>query len=54
MLKPLQNLDLFRNLKIDTDGYGINWTDEIDLSEYECWKNSQEITQVQILIESVL
>ncbi|MCU7584082.1 DUF2442 domain-containing protein [Adlercreutzia muris] len=36
---PLRNDDLFRDVRIDAGGYGISWSDEIDLSSseiYEC------------------
>jgi len=34
---PLQNDSLFRSVRVDTGGYGVSWTDEIDLSESEIW-----------------
>jgi len=37
--KPLMNDALFRSVKADRHGYGIIWTDEIDLSESELWIN---------------
>jgi hypothetical protein len=36
---PLKDDSLFRSVKIDQGGYGIIWTDEIDLSESEIWVN---------------
>jgi hypothetical protein len=30
---------IFRNVKADQGGYGISWTDEIDLAESELWIN---------------
>ncbi len=36
---PLKDDSLFRSVKIDQGGYGIIWTDEIDLSESEIWIN---------------
>jgi hypothetical protein len=33
----------FRNVRVDAGGYGISWTDDLDLSEYELWTNGQVI-----------
>jgi hypothetical protein len=33
----LQNESLFRQVKVDSGGYGISWNDRIDLSESELW-----------------
>ncbi len=37
--KPLMNDALFRSVKADRHGYGVIWSDEIDLSESELWIN---------------
>ena len=37
--KPLLNDALFISVKVDRHGYGIIWSDEIDLSESELWIN---------------
>ena len=37
--KPLLNDALFKSVKTDRHGYGIIWSDEIDLSESELWIN---------------
>ena len=37
----LQNESLFRQLKVDVSGYGVSWSDCIDLSESELWKNGK-------------
>lgn len=37
--KPLLNDSLFMSVKADKHGYGISWTDELDLSESEVWLN---------------
>ena len=33
----------FRNVKVDSGGYGIFWNDDIDLSEYEVRINGVEV-----------
>ncbi len=39
----LKNPSVFRNFQIDKGGYGIVWDDEIDISEYELWKNGTPV-----------
>jgi hypothetical protein len=39
--KELKNENLFRKVRVDTGGYGIVWSDEIDLSESELWINGK-------------
>jgi hypothetical protein len=36
---PLLDNALFRSVKADKHGYGVIWSDEIDLSESEIWIN---------------
>ena len=36
---PLLDNALFRSVKADKHGYGVIWSDEIDLSESELWIN---------------
>ena len=35
----------FRAVKVDPGGYGISWSDSIDLSEYELWVNGTPIAK---------
>ena len=42
---PLRQPAFFRNFKIEPGGYGIVWSEEIDLSEYELWRNSVTMTK---------
>ena len=35
--RPLEDDSLFRKVKVDPGGYGVSWTDAIDLSESELW-----------------
>ena len=37
--KPLLDNVLFQSVKTDKHGYGVIWSDEIDLSESELWIN---------------
>jgi Protein of unknown function (DUF2442) len=43
MFFMLQNPSFFRSFRVDDGGYGIVWNDEMDLSEYELWKNGTDI-----------
>ena len=35
----LKNESFFGQVKVDVGGYGISWSDSIDLSESELWLN---------------
>lgn len=39
MFAPLRQPAFFKNFKVEAGGYAIVWNEEIDLSEYELWKN---------------
>jgi hypothetical protein len=39
----LRNEAFFKSVKVDLGGYGISWDDEVDLSEYELWVNSEKL-----------
>ena len=39
----LKNMAAFRSLTIDPGGYGISWSDMVDLSEYEIWTKGQPL-----------
>ena len=41
VFRPLENEALFRCAHADSHGYGVIWTDEIDLAESEIWINGQ-------------
>lgn len=42
MFRLLENEVFFKSVKVDSGGYGISWSDDIDLSEYEIWANGKE------------
>lgn len=44
---PLQEVTFFRSFSIEPGGYGLVWNDEIDISEYELWKNGVVISSEQ-------
>jgi Protein of unknown function (DUF2442) len=44
MFAKLQNPSFFRNFQIDSGGYGLVWNEDIDISEYELWKNGVSFT----------
>ena len=33
----LKDYSIFKNVKVDTGGYGISWNDDCDLNEYELY-----------------
>ncbi len=35
----LKNLAYFKSVQIDPKGYGLSWGSDLDISEYELWKN---------------
>lgn len=37
----LANPAFFKAIHVDPGGYGISWSDDIDLSEYELWTNGE-------------
>ena len=45
MFELLKNDAFFKAVKVDSGGYGISWSDDADLSEYELWTNSVEVVQ---------
>ena len=40
--EPLVEESLFAQVHVDDGGYGVVWTDEIDLAESELWLNGHE------------
>jgi hypothetical protein len=42
---PLQEEWLFRTVRADAGGYGISWTEELDLSEAELWENGRSLDE---------
>jgi hypothetical protein len=45
MFDLLKNEAFFKAVKADPGGYGVSWSDNIDLSEYELWTNSIEVVK---------
>ena len=39
----LQNESFFRQVRVDVGGYGVSWSDRLDLSESELWMNGKAI-----------
>jgi len=42
MFAPLENRAFFQNVQIEQGGYTLFWNDNIDISEYELWKNGKK------------
>ncbi len=47
--EALKKESLFLQAKKEENGYGIVWNDEIDISEYEVWKNGISVSTVEKL-----
>ena len=41
MFSALKNIALFKSVKVEQGGYAVSWNENIDISEYELWRNSQ-------------
>ena len=39
MFAPLRQPAFFKSFSIEAGGYGVIWNEDIDLSEYELWRN---------------
>jgi len=46
---PLRDDWLFRMGRVDAGGYGIRWTDELDLSESELWENGEPVMSTDLV-----
>jgi hypothetical protein len=49
MFAKLQNPSFFKNFQIESGGYGLVWNEDIDISEYELWKNGVSFTDSAIV-----
>ena len=47
IFSPLRESNFFRSFSIEPGGYGLVWNDEIDISEYELWKNGVVVSSEQ-------
>lgn len=45
MFAPLRQPAFFKNFRVEPGGYGIVWNEDIDLSEYELWKNGVTVDE---------
>ncbi|MFQ5638393.1 MAG: DUF2442 domain-containing protein [bacterium] len=43
MFAPLKNPGFFKNVQVEPGGYAVVWNESIDISEYELWKNGEEL-----------
>jgi len=44
MFSPLKNSAFFKAVRVDQGGYAVVWDSNIDLSEYELWRNGQAVS----------
>ncbi|WP_204106655.1 MULTISPECIES: DUF2442 domain-containing protein [Spirulina sp. CCY15215] len=45
----LRNPQFLRNFRVEPGGYGLVWNENIDISEYELWKNGIAVTEEEIV-----
>jgi len=50
MFALLRQPAFFKNFTVEPGGYGIVWNEEIDLSEYELWKNGVSLVESELLM----
>ena len=43
MFSPLKDIAVFKNVTIEQGGFAVSWNNEIDISEYELWKNGKPL-----------
>ncbi|MCL2355374.1 MAG: DUF2442 domain-containing protein [Oscillospiraceae bacterium] len=43
VFKQLENKELFESVRVEVGGVAIVWNDDIDLAEYEIWKNGETV-----------
>lgn len=52
--KPLKENELFEQVCVDAGGYGISWSDDIDLSANEIYENGSQIDAAALGRQSLL
>ena len=45
LFKPLAHPAFFKNFQIEPGGHALVWNEDIDLSEYELWRNGVSCAQ---------
>ena len=43
LFSPLKNSALFKAVKVEPGGYAVAWSNSIDISEYELWRNGKDL-----------
>ena len=51
MFSPLQEPACFKSFTVEPGGYAIVWNDDLDISEYELWKNGT--VEARIALDSM-
>lgn len=44
MFAPLKSTELFKAVTVEQGGYAVVWNSEIDISEYELWRQGQTVS----------
>ena len=51
MFTSLRDHAFFKNFKVEPGGYALSWNEDIDISEYELWKNGELVDNSTFLGE---
>ncbi|MGC1309134.1 MAG: DUF2442 domain-containing protein [Phormidesmis sp.] len=52
MFSALKQPAFFKNFQVEPGGYALVWNEDIDISEYELWKNGVAVTSHEKLFDS--
>lgn len=53
MFALLRQPGFFKNFKVEPGGYAIVWNEEIDISEYELWKNGVTLQDGELISDHI-
>ncbi len=45
MFSPLKNPAFFKTARVEQGGYAVVWDSQIDISEYELWRNGEAVSE---------
>jgi hypothetical protein len=54
MFASLKSYAFFKNVKVEQGGYAVFWDNNIDISEYELWKNGKIIGGDNEILENAI
>ncbi len=51
-LEALKDVELFSQVQVDTAGYGISWSDDLDLDAETIWEDGNVIGHLEVSLEN--